>query len=78
MVALSVNVKQIINYRHLPARADAAIAMVEILREPALQRSARVVLEAWNLRAQLQSNTVCDTLLGLRPRLELERNRSLR
>lgn len=31
MVALSVNVKKIINYRHLPARAGAAIAMLMLI-----------------------------------------------
>lgn len=31
MVALSVNIKKIINYRHLPARAGAAIAMLMLI-----------------------------------------------
>ena len=31
MVALSVNVKKIVNYRHLPARAGAAIAMLMLI-----------------------------------------------
>lgn len=31
MVAISVNVKKIVNYRHLPARAGAAVAMLMLI-----------------------------------------------
>jgi hypothetical protein len=85
MVALSVNVKKILNYRHLPARAGAAIAMLililvssmaSLMNQPLWCLACEILafaLWAWAIEVWTARQVIIGHLENRRPRYETVR-----
>lgn len=85
MVALSVNVRKIVSYRHLPARAGAAIAMLmliltssmaSLMNQPLWALACEILsfaLWAWAIEIWTARQVIIGHLEAKRPRYETVR-----